>query len=95
MTSFAPDTIRLASLMLGYLLLGAVFGTFFYVGLWRTLARPRPAWLIALSSLGRLALLGLALMLLSHQGALPLLLAMLGILGARSVIVRQFREAHS
>lgn len=89
MTSI-PQTIHLAWLIM-HLLLGIGVGTIFFLGLWHTLARPRAAWLIALSSLGRLALLSFVLMLVSREGSAPLLLSGLGILCARAVIVQRIR----
>lgn len=90
MTELDASLHLLPSLLL-YLLLGLGLGTLFFLGLWRTLARPLSAWLIALSSLGRFAGVGLVLALVSQQGALPLLATGLGIVCARAVVMRRLR----
>jgi F1F0 ATPase subunit 2 len=71
-----------AAVTLGLALAGAYFG-----GLWWTVARlprwRRPGWALAASFVVRGALLLTVLALLARQGVVPLLLALVGFLGAR------------
>ncbi len=80
-----------------HLAAGIGFGVLYFRGLWWNTRRftqggERVTTTIALM-LGRFALLGGALTLASLEGALPLLVMALGILIARSVVIRKVREA--
>jgi F1F0 ATPase subunit 2 len=75
---------------------GIVLGAFYFRSLWWNACRftggGRTATTIALM-IGRFVLLGCLLTLVSMEGALPLLMMMLGVLIARSVVIRRVREA--
>jgi F1F0 ATPase subunit 2 len=87
MTDLTSSTIRMFPSLLAYFLFGLAVGALFFVGLWRTVARAPSPWLIVLSSVGRLAVLGGALLLVAREGAAPLMAAGVGILLARAVVV--------
>jgi F1F0 ATPase subunit 2 len=78
-----------------HLTAGIVLGVLYFRGLWWSARRftggGRAATTIALM-LGRFALLGGLLTLASLEGALPLLVMTLGVLIARSAVVRRVRE---
>lgn len=75
---------------------GIVLGVVYFRGVWQSARRftagRRTGPTIALM-LGRIALLGTLLTLASHEGALPLLLMALGVLIARSAVIRRVRAA--
>ena len=75
---------------------GIVLGVLYFCSLWWNVCRftggGRATTTIALM-IGRFALLGGLLMLASLEGALPLLMAALGVLIARSIIMHRVREA--
>jgi len=79
-----------------HLTAGIVLGFFYFRSLWWNTRRftggRRVTTTIALM-IGRYALLGGLLTLASLEGALPLLMMALGVLIARSVVVRRVREA--
>jgi F1F0 ATPase subunit 2 len=79
-----------------HLAAGIALGLLYFHGLWRNACRfaggGRWTTTIALM-IGRFALLGGLLTLASLEGALPLLAMALGILIARSVVMRRVREA--
>jgi F1F0 ATPase subunit 2 len=73
---------------------GAVCGFLYFQGLWwqsRLLAGGRPGRALLLTA-GRLVLLGGALALAVRAGALPLLAMPLGILVARTAVIRRVRR---
>lgn len=76
--------------------LGIVLGEVIFRSLWfsvrRFAADVRAARLLALM-LGRLLLLGGVLLLVSLEGALPLLTTVLGLLLGRFLVMRRVREA--
>ncbi len=78
-----------------HLTAGIVLGFFYFRSLWWNTCRftggGRVTTTIALM-IGRYALLGGLLMLASLEGALPLLMMALGVLIARSVVLRRVRE---
>jgi F1F0 ATPase subunit 2 len=79
-----------------HLAAGIVLGILYFCSLWWNVRRftggGRATTIIALM-IGRFALLGGLLMLASLEGALPLLMAALGVLIARSIIMHRVREA--
>ena len=79
-----------------HLAAGIVLGIFYFRGLWWNARQftdgGRATATIALM-VGRFALLGALLTLASLEGALPLLMMALGVLIARSAVVRRVREA--
>jgi F1F0 ATPase subunit 2 len=79
-----------------HLTAGIVLGVLYFCSLWWNVCRftggGRATTTIALI-IGRFALLGGLLMLASLEGALPLLMAALGVLIARSIIMHRVREA--
>ena len=95
--SFAglPPWAMLLSL-LAHLAAGIALGILYFRGLWRNVRRfaagGRAAATIALM-VGRFALLGGLLTLASLEGALPLLVMALGVLIARSAVMRRVRQA--
>ena len=78
-----------------YLAAGIAVGVIYFRSLWwnarRFTAGDRTATTIAVM-IGRFVVLGVVLTLASLEGALPLLLMALGVLIARSVVVRQIGE---
>ncbi|MDR3474825.1 MAG: ATP synthase subunit I [Devosia sp.] len=81
-------------LLLANLALGAVLGALYFRNLWHStqaFAGRGTAFAIVAAALARFVLLGAALVLVSREGALPLLCAMLGILAARFAVIRKVR----
>ena len=78
-----------------HLAAGVILGILYFRSLWwnarRFTAGSRVAITIAVT-IGRFVILGLLLTLASLEGALPLLLMTLGILIARSFVMRNIRE---
>ncbi len=78
-----------------HLAAGFVLGTAYFKGLWWSVRRfaggGRMTTIIGLT-IGRFVLLGGVLIFVSLEGALPLLMTALGVLGARFVIMRGPRE---
>ncbi len=95
LSNTAPDFADLLSLAT-HLAAGIVLGMLYFRCLWwnvcRLAAGGRPAMVIPLT-LGRFVLLGGLLTLASLEGALPLLAMLLGLLVARSAVMRGIREA--
>jgi F1F0 ATPase subunit 2 len=81
--------------LVAHFVAGIMFGLFYFRTLWWNARRftggGRVATTIAMM-IGRFVLLGGLLTLASLQGALPLLVMALGILIARSVVLRGIRE---
>ena len=79
-----------------HLIAGMILGVLYFRSLWWNACRfargGRVTTMIALM-IGRYALLAGLLTLVSLEGALPLLVMALGVLIARSVVVRRVREA--
>jgi F1F0 ATPase subunit 2 len=78
-----------------YLAAGVIVGVLYFRSLWwnahRFTAGGRASTTIVVM-IGRFVMLGVVLTLASLEGALPLLLMALGVLIARSVVVRQIGE---
>jgi F1F0 ATPase subunit 2 len=75
---------------------GGVVGIFYFRALWwnaRQITDGGRATTTVGLMVGRFALLGVLLTLASLEGALPLLLVALGVLIARSAVMRRVREA--
>jgi F1F0 ATPase subunit 2 len=89
-----PTWAMLLSLTV-HLVAGVLLGIVYFRSLWwnarRFTAGGRVTTTIAVM-IGRFVLLGLLLTLASLEGALPLLVMALGILIARSVVMRRIRE---
>ena len=92
-----PTWAMLLSLT-AHLAAGIMLGVVYFRSLWwnarRVTAGASVATTIAVM-IGRFVLLGMLLTLASLEGALPLLLMALGVLIARSVVVRKIREITS
>jgi F1F0 ATPase subunit 2 len=98
MTSLYFNTLPTWAMLLSltaHLSAGVMLGIVYFRSLWwnarRFTAGGRVATTIAVM-IGRFVLLGLLLTLASLEGALPLLLTALGILIARSFVMRKIRE---
>lgn len=94
MTEMLPDLPQYAVLLvlLANLLLGLGVGLVYFRAVWcsaQTFAAGRSIWLVLLLAAGRLVLLGGALAVISREGALPLLLAALGVLVSRALVMRR------
>jgi F1F0 ATPase subunit 2 len=89
-----PTWVMVLSLV-AHLVVGVVLGIVYLQSLWWNARRftggGRVATTIAVM-IGRFVLLGILLTLASLEGALPLLVMALGILIARSVVMRGIRE---
>jgi F1F0 ATPase subunit 2 len=83
--------LSLAAHLAGGIMLGAVYFRSLWWNARRFTEGGRVATTIA-AMIGRFVLLGLLLTLASLEGALPLLVIALGILIARSVVMRSIRE---
>jgi len=80
------------------LLAGFAIGLLYFLGIWwqARLFAARGGGLIMIALiLGRFAILAGALTLASMQGALPLLMAALGVFIARPVVMRRVRETQA
>lgn len=79
-------------------LAGATLGLLFFGGLWLTVRRVpearRPGLLMAGSFLVRVGLLAAGLLLLARAGAAHLLAGLLGVLVARTLLVRRLGRLH-
>jgi F1F0 ATPase subunit 2 len=88
-------TWAMATSLAAHLAAGVMLGIIYFRSLWwnarRFSAGGRVATTVAVM-IGRFVLLGLLLTLASLEGALPLLLMALGILIARSLVMRKIRE---
>jgi F1F0 ATPase subunit 2 len=94
---FSADRSPLAMLfgLTLHLALGLGLGVLYFRGLlWnvRRLTEGRRVTATIALAVGRFALLGAALVLVSLEGTAPLLATALGILIARSAVMRQFKE---
>jgi F1F0 ATPase subunit 2 len=98
MTFLSFNSLPTWAMLLGlaaHLAAGVVLGVLYFRSLWwnarRFAAGDRAATTIAVM-IGRFVLLGVLLTLASLEGALPLLVMALGVLIARSVVMRKIRE---
>jgi F1F0 ATPase subunit 2 len=93
LASLSPGTMALD--LVGHLAAGLLLGLIYFRGLWWNArlfaAGGRVATTIGLM-LGRFVLLGGFLILVSLEGALPLLMTTLGVLVGRSIFVCHMRE---
>ena len=84
--------------IMAFLATGFVLGLFYFIDLWWSIrlftAGGHTQAAIALT-VARFILLGGFLMLVSLQGAIPLLLAALGFLAGRIAVIRRLRESAS
>ena len=85
-------TVPMAAL---HVVAGIAAGALYFRWLWWSTRRfaHGGAWMLALSGVLRLVVLGLLLALIAREGALPLLATTLGVLLARAIVVRRVKAA--
>jgi len=83
-------------LLVAHFVLGGALGLLYFRGLWwnvRQLVQARGAAAAFAVGAARFLGLGAVLFLTSREGALPLLATALGVLAARAMVLRRFKQA--